>query len=243
VKWHSQFSIKAVSFDADGTLLGTFTDRPHGFAHFFLEAAKDCGISFSLEKLKPILKEVREEEMLRRQKGFRPYISSENARLHWLWYYEQVFKKMGCPEPQKMAEEFLRRYEQGEFTTPYSDVMPCLEVLASKKIPMILISNYSACLLQFLEKWNLKNFFQAILISGIEGIEKSNPLLFQKGAHWLSLKPSEILHVGNDPVEDYEASINAGFQALLLDRDNVYTNLQLPSISSLVELPSKICCE
>lgn len=227
---------KAISFDADGTLIGTFPDAPRGFENFFLNVAKAHGKIIASDELKPILSRMKEELGRQRAQGFKPYTSEDHIRKLWLWYYEHVFAACQLPEPERLAQDMLDRFESGEFTGLYSDTRPCLEYFQSKKIPMVLISNYSSLLKKFLSKLDIEHYFTAILISGIEGCEKPDSHIFHHGAQRLGLKPQEILHVGNDMDEDYYGAINAGFQAVLLDRDSTHHDPSLRKIRSLLEL-------
>jgi len=228
--------VKGLSFDADGTLVGTFAGASMGFENFFLHAAASHGKYFSLEDLQPILQYTKEETVKWRASGFEPYASEENSRRYWLWFYEEVFSEMDLPEPKKTAHQFLERYEAGEFTMLYSDVLPCLQTLRAQGIPMIVISNYSPILERFLNKLGISHYFKAALISGITGVEKPNPALFQMGAEALALHPSEILHVGNDLEEDYRGPQNAGFQAVLLDRNRQCIDPSIHKIHTLEAL-------
>ncbi len=231
-----KFFFKAVSFDADGTLLGTFADTEKGFENFFLEAARSRGKTFTISQLSPILFRLQNIVREKRKEGYRPYVSESSTRSYWIWFYTEVFQEMGLLNPDQMAEEFFERYQTGEFTGLYPDVLPCLEKLKSFSIPMILISNFSPVLRLFLEKFMLTGFFKETFISGIEGVEKSDIKLFERGIRALDLPPSQILHVGDNYEEDYLAAQQAGFQAVLLDRENHYPDSDLLKISSLSEL-------
>lgn len=228
--------LKAISFDADGTLLGTFPESPRGFENFFLNAAKEHGKPLSLAELEPILHSLQHELRRRRKQGFNPYASEEHIRKLWLWYYEQVFTACNLPQPESLALTMLERFESGEFTGLYSDTLPCLEYFLQKNVPMILISNYAAILEKFLADLGIKHFFNATLISAIEGVEKPSLQIYRRGAEKLKLKPHEILHVGNDLDEDYHGAVAAGYQAVLLDRDGACNDPSIPKIHSLKEL-------
>lgn len=229
-------TIKAVSFDADGTLIGTFADSPRGFEEFFLKAALSRGKEVSITGLEAVLRRIKQEIVKRRSAGFKPYISEETSRQHWLWFYREVFSDLQLPDPVGMAQEFIGRFESGEFTSLYSDVMACLKTLKSKNIPMIVISNYGPLLDEFLFKLNVKGYFEKTLISGVIGLEKPDPNLFKMGAHCLGLSPEHILHVGNDIDEDYYGAQQAGFQAVLLDRDNLCQRKNIKKIASLTQI-------
>jgi len=228
--------IKAISFDADGTLLGTFTEGPRGFENFFLKAAKSHGHEITLEVLDPILRKLKEDVAHRRKEGWKPHASAKNSRLHWLWFYEMVFAALHIPHPKEKALELIGRFERGEFTSLYSDALPILSSFATKNLPMMLVSNYGPLLETFLTKFEISKFFKAILISGVVGIEKPDPELYRKGAVELGLSPFQILHIGNDLEEDYYAAKRAGFEAILLDRDELYQTQDIPKIRTLLEL-------
>lgn len=229
-------SVKAISFDADGTLIGTFAHSSRGFENFFIHAAKSRGVHITLDDLEPILAYAKEETAKWRESGFQPYANEENSRRYWLWFYEEVFSEMDLPDPKDTAHEFLERFEAGEFTTLFPDVLPALENFRGLGIPMIVISNYSPILERFLAKLGIANFFKAALISGITGVEKPDPAIYAMGAEALGLPPAEILHVGNDLEEDYHAPIRAGMQAILLDRNHALTDPQITKIHSLSEM-------
>jgi len=143
---------------------------------------------------------------------------------------------MDLPQPKEMAHEFLERYESGEFTHLYSDVLDCLQAVESKHIPMIVISNYSPLLERFLTTLGISKFFKAALISGIAGVEKPDPEIYRMGAESLALPPDEIVHIGNDLEEDYHAAQNAGYQVILLDRDRKCKEPAIRKIATLSEL-------
>lgn len=231
--------VNAISFDADGTLFGTFTNSKCGFETFFLEAARSHGVNATLETLAPILSETQKAILARREAGFKPFVSEESNREHWLWLYQRVFTALSLPNPHLLASEYIERYESCEFSSLYPDTIPCLKALAAKKIPMIIISNFSDVLQKFLTKFEIVSYFKKIIVSGHTGFEKPDPEIFELGAKALGLPAHEILHIGNDLDEDYNAAINAGFQALLLDRESRYNALAVPKIKSLNELQNK----
>lgn len=228
--------IKAVSFDADGTLIGTFAESSRGFEDFFIHVAESRGKTLTVQDLDPILKYAKEETAKWRATGFQPYASEENSRRYWLWFYEEVFSAMDLSDPKTVALEFLERYESGEFTSLYPDALPCLEALKARKIPMVVISNYAPLLERFLANLGISKLFKALLISGITGVEKPDPAMYKMGAEALSLPPESILHVGNDLQEDYYGPQNAGMQAVFLDRGHSSRDAAIRKIHTLDEL-------
>ncbi len=53
------------------------------------------------------------------------------------------------------------------------------------------------------------------------------------------LDSTEVLHVGDHPVEDLKGAQEAGLHAVLIDRSGTdsYDNHTLPNLASLLELP------
>lgn len=62
---------------------------------------------------------------------------------------------------------------------------------------------------------------------------------YEKVAEALQVSPSEIVHVGDDVKADFEAPIEAGWNAIYLDRQHQHPDIS-PSITNLGALPSAL---
>jgi putative hydrolase of the HAD superfamily len=69
-----------------------------------------------------------------------------------------------------------------------------------------------------LHSLELNRYFEEIVISCEVGAAKPYVRIFSHAAEALKLSPSEILHVGDDPIADVGGAHSAGFKAVLLDR-------------------------
>ena len=56
------------------------------------------------------------------------------------------------------------------------------------------------------------------MFSGIEGVEKPNPRIYEIALERANVAPEEALHIGDSMRKDYLPAKSIGMQALLLDR-------------------------
>jgi putative hydrolase of the HAD superfamily len=69
-----------------------------------------------------------------------------------------------------------------------------------------------------LEHLGISKFFKHVFLSSELGADKPDPEIFRRGLNLIRLKPSEVLHVGDDPERDWQAATAAGLSIFQLDR-------------------------
>lgn len=103
------------------------------------------------------------------------------------------------------------------------EVAPTLETLSSKGYSLGLISNTGrtpgSTLRILLERLGIARFFDSMVFSDEALVRKPEEGIFKNALLELRAAPSEALHVGNDPDDDFEGAKLAGMSALLLDRE------------------------
>ena len=98
-------------------------------------------------------------------------------------------------------------------------VVDLLEYLRIKQIPLVLISNGPADMqLAALKAAKLECFFKIVLISGAVGFRKPDARLFRLACEKLNCEPQTTLMVGDNPVADIQAALEAGLQAIQMGR-------------------------
>lgn len=161
------------------------------------------------------------------------FLGQRFARVHYA--YEQV--NLSAPGEEEFPE-WARRYEQQVRWRwkPFADVQGLLELLRELDVPFGAVSN------------NIESYQRDKLrISGIEGFEvvigsdtagspKPSPAPFLTGCRELGTEPKYTLYVGDNPKTDYQAAIEAGLQAVLVDRDALHSSFHGHKVSSLQEL-------
>ena len=108
-------------------------------------------------------------------------------------------------------EVFFEARQQVEF---YDDVFPVFERLKSN-FQLGSISNGNACV----KSTGLTDWFEHSVSAPDVKIAKPNPQIYQMLADRFKVEMSSILYIGDDPHFDVEGPINAGCQAIWINRE------------------------
>ena len=116
----------------------------------------------------------------------------------------------------------------------YGDALPALERLAAR-FPLVSLSNGNADL----ERIGIARFFRFSISSRNFGKAKPAAEIFHAACAGLDLPPSEVLHVGDDPLTDVVGASRAGLRSAWLNRKGeAWTHAVSPdlTIRDLTEL-------
>lgn len=113
----------------------------------------------------------------------------------------------------------------------FPDTLGCLEDIKSRGVPMILLSNWDVSLHRVCEMLGLTAFFDHVIASLEEGVEKPDLGLFQIAQD--RVRTSPVLHIGDDPLADVHGARSFGWDALLLDRGNPSAPGQIQSLGEV----------
>ena len=100
----------------------------------------------------------------------------------------------------------------------YDDVIPTLDRLAGLGIRLAVLSNWDYSLHKSLQGAGVYDRFELVVASLEYGVEKPDPRLFQVVADHFNVSPGQVLHIGDNPHDDYEGATGAGMRAALIDR-------------------------
>lgn len=228
----STASVRAVFFDAGNTL---FYESPSRFA-IYTDAARDLGLQVTAAEMRAAMHRAHERV---------PPVEGETARYTERWfraYVPEVYQSIGAT-PSMMdgfLEHLMDRYRKRVSLVLFPETERVLSALRSRGLHLGIISNWSARLSKHLDRLNLTNSFDTILISAVEGIEKPEPAIFLRACERAGVRPDEALHVGDHPVNDAEGARRAGLKPLLVRRpEEVITipdRLQNITIQSLEDV-------
>lgn len=158
----------------------------------------------------------------------------------WLDFTRRWLREIG--EPPELAEAIVqesnrRLYgpDQTQFRL-YDDVIPTLERLKADGFRMCIVSNWDYGLHRVVARLGLTTYFDHVFASLEEGVEKPDPELFQIALRRANVSASEVIHIGDRPVDDIEGAHAAGIAALLLDRSRTIDG----SIDTLELLPQAL---
>ena len=125
-------------------------------------------------------------------------------------------------------------FRPGQTTFPlFEDTVECLTELSAAGYRMIVISNWDLTLDKVLSSVGIDRFFERTFASLAYGVEKPEPGLFEIARSVVNLPAERILHIGDNPVDDWQGAEAFGMQSRLLDRTG-----QTPgALRSLAEIP------
>ena len=95
----------------------------------------------------------------------------------------------------------------------YPDVLPLLERLRGQ-VPLIALTNGNACV----KRVGIGDYFDLSLSAADVGAAKPDPAMFRAACEHLSLRPNDLLHVGDDPLRDVHAARSLGARTIWVNR-------------------------
>jgi len=98
------------------------------------------------------------------------------------------------------------------------------------------ISNADGGIERVLSRCGIVDCFESITDSGIVGVEKPRPEIFETALKAMQASAAESLYVGDVYSVDYVGARNAGMGAVLLDVAGTYRDRELPRVESLEQL-------
>lgn len=138
-------------------------------------------------------------------------------------------------EDASLAEgAFQVFFDERQRVTLYDDALPALAFL-SARFPLVSLSNGNADI----GRIGLGAYFRAAVSAREIGVAKPDPSIFLAAASALDLAPGQLLHVGDDATLDALAALNAGMQAVWLNRgDHPWPHEAQPhaTVATLTEL-------
>jgi HAD superfamily hydrolase (TIGR01549 family) len=187
--------IRVISLDMDGTLVNSrFVDKVWMEGMPMLYAEK-TGLDFPVAKSYVVVE----------------YMKIGSDKLEWydlLYWIERFGLKVG-------KDELLQMYEDDIET--YPEVQEVLDLLA-ESYELVVTSNAAREFID-IELEGLSDYFSETFsaTSDFREVKKSHLIYGTVCAH-MGAKPFEVLHIGDHYNYDYESPLEAGLDALFLDR-------------------------
>jgi len=215
-------AIKAVTFDAYGTLL-----RNEDLMLIPRRIVADHGLSVSVDEVLRTWIDLYFEAT--QQLPFRTLREIQGQIL------PRVLRQFAAPAD---AAPYVDLFFQ--VTTKVELYPEALEVLnALGPVRSAIVSNADH---EHLASWNFKWPVQFIVISEAVRAYKPHPRMFQRALEQLGLQPHEVLHVGDSDVDDVKGARAAGLRVAWLNRTGRSRRPDVPppdfEIRDLTELPA-----
>lgn len=157
----------------------------------------------------------------------------------WPVFMTALLVNAGLASPR--AEELVpwlwkKHLERNLWRRVPDDVRSGLVALQSCGIRLGVISNSEGHIKALLTQLDLAHHFEVIVDSGVEGVRKSDPAIFQFALERMGVRADNAVYVGDLPEVDVLAARAAGLQGVLNDRFDLFPHSELPRIRTLGEL-------
>lgn len=200
-------AIHALSFDLDDTL----------YPNSNVIVAAEQAMQQRLQQLKPDLPYNDPQYWWQQRK----LLAAQNAEIRhdvsrWrLLAVEQglVAQGLSSCEAGEIAELALGAFLQERTNISVSAEIKQLLAQLASKFPLVAITNGNADI----QRMGIAPYFQFALRAGPDGRMKPFPDLFQRAAERLSVRTTQILHIGDHVRSDVLGALNAGCQAAWLN--------------------------
>ena len=198
--------VRAVSLDLDDTLWPVWPtiERAERVLHGWLgeHAPKTAALYASA----PALREIRESLTARR-----PDLLHDLSALRRESIRLALTRAGESPQLAEPAfEVFFSARQQVDF---YDDALAALAFLA-RRYPLVALSNGNADV----QRVGIAQHFCAAVIAREFGVGKPDPRIFHAAASAAQVQPREVLHIGDDATLDARGALDAGLQAVWINR-------------------------
>jgi putative hydrolase of the HAD superfamily len=132
-------------------------------------------------------------------------------------YHRAMLAVLGVTAP---SAALLRRLEgppAGPVVEAYPDVVPALDGLRRRGVPMAVVSDSWAGLEDLFEELGIARYFRGFVISEVLGCRKPDPRMYRAGSDLLGLAPADCLFVDDDPAL-VAAAVDLGYRGVTMDR-------------------------
>jgi putative hydrolase of the HAD superfamily len=206
--------IKTIFFDAAGTLI----HLSKGVGHHYAYVGERIGLRLDRDALD------RAFAACWKATPQRPAIDGPRDDDDKGWWRDLVNRVLDCVAP-RMAEldrDAFFEAVYGHFAEPgvwdlYPEVIEVLDGLRSR-FQIAVISNFDGRLRVILEHLGVSKFFAHVFLSSELGADKPDPEIYRRALRLSEARPNETLHVGDDPVRDWNGASAAGLEVFRLER-------------------------
>jgi putative hydrolase of the HAD superfamily len=116
-------------------------------------------------------------------------------------------------------DELFEHFGKASAWRCYDDVEETVARIESRGLEIVIASNFDYRLHAVCLGWPPLQRARAVVVSSEVGWRKPGALFFEALVATCGCRADEVLMVGDDPVNDIQGALEAGLQAVWLDRD------------------------
>lgn len=220
--------VKTIFFDAAGTLIYL----PKSVGQHYAYVAERIGLRLEAAALDLAFAECW------KQTPARPAIDGPRDDDDKGWWRDLVNRVLDrvVPALGELDRDAFFEGAYSHFAEPgvwelYPEVAEVLAALHGR-FDLSVISNFDGRLRMILEHLGVSKFFSHVFLSSELGADKPDPEIYRRALQLSGTQPNEALHVGDDPVRDWQGATAAGLKIYRLERPQESLRDLLPIVAS-----------
>jgi putative hydrolase of the HAD superfamily len=226
-------SYGAVFFDAGETLVHPHPTFPDLFSTVLIREGHDV----PSETIRERIHVVSDRFALAAETNELWTTTPERSRAFWHDVYGIFFRELGISASNGLIDTVYAEFTDLANYRLFEDVVPVLQRLRDVGMRLGVISNFEEWLERLLDLLGVTAFFDVRVISGVEGMEKPDPRIFELAMSRAGVDAAVSVHVGDDPRMDVEPAAALGMRPVLIDRRRRFPEATATRITSMGELP------
>jgi putative hydrolase of the HAD superfamily len=161
---------------------------------------------------------------------------------HGFWAIFHTYLLEALNEPMSGRNGLVQQLvENTQNSDNWDQILPGTRAALERireKFRIAVISNADGKIERVLSRCGIADCFESITDSGIVGVEKPRPEIFEAALKTMNVRPEESLYVGDVYSVDYVGATNAGMQAILFDVAGAYRDRSESRVESVAQLES-----
>ena len=223
-------AVQTVLLDAGGVLL----DLDYRYLRRLIETRRDG-------HLPPISTgELSRLEAVARREIHRQVAAGGRVSEAWRDYFHIILAHAhvaAADQPALIDSLWEAHQRVGLWTVPIDGAPETVAQLKRRGLALGVVSNAEGRVERDLDAAGYAGAFAAVIDSHVVGVEKPDPEIFRIALTRLQAAPETAIHVGDVPAVDVEGARAAGVFPVLLDRHDLYPEVDARRIRSIRELP------
>ncbi len=170
-------------------------------------------------------------------------VKNSNDDVRWNLYFETIFRNCGVTDAG-LIEAVLSDLRVIHKTSNLWELVPPEVPVALKKLQgrfrMSVISNANGTVREKLRRVGLLEFFETVIDSAEEGVEKPDPRIFHAAVERTGARMEQSLYIGDMYHIDVAGARAAGMEVVLLDPAGLHRDKPVRKVADLRALVGSI---
>jgi putative hydrolase of the HAD superfamily len=165
-------------------------------------------------------------------------LSLERSKGFWIGVYQEMLDSLELPSRNGLCAALYERFTDLTSYALFDDVVATLDRLSGTVPTLGVVSNFEAWLEELLTSLGVRERFAVRVISGLEGVEKPDPMIYRLALQRASVNAGDVAFVGDNPEFDVDPAAALGMTPVLIDRRDRYPDHAGHRIEDLRDLPA-----